>query len=55
MDLFNAIKLLKKKLELTGQRNNKNYAELAAALEFIPLAIVQAAVYICQGKSRCSM
>ncbi|MCJ1278041.1 hypothetical protein MMC21_005855 [Puttea exsequens] len=55
MDPSNAVKLLEKKLESTGQRNDKDYIELAAALEFMPLAIVQAAAYISQGESRCSV
>ena len=55
MTLSNAVELLKKKLESTEQRNDKDLVELAAALEFMPLAIVQAAVYISQGESRCSV
>ena len=51
----NAVELLKKKLESTEQRNDKDLVELAAALEFMPLAIVQAAAYISQGESRCSV
>ena len=51
----NAVELLEKKLESTEQRNNKDHVELAAALEFMPLAIVQAAAYISQGESRCSV
>ena len=55
MDSSNAIELLEKKLESTGQRNDKGHMELATALEFMPLAIVQAAAYISQGESRCSV
>ena len=51
----NAVELLEKKLESREQRNNKDHVELAAALEFMPLAIVQAAAYISQGESRCSV
>ena len=51
----NAVELLEKKLESTEQRNDEDYVELAAALEFMPLAIVQAAAYISQGESRCSV
>lgn len=46
IDPSNAIKLLEKKLESTGQINKKDYIELAAILKFMPLAIVQAAAYI---------
>ena len=49
----NAIELLKKKLKSTEQRNNKNLIKLATALEFMPLTIVQAAIYISQRESRC--
>ena len=55
MDPSNAVKLLEKKLELIGQRDNKEYSELAAVLKFMSLAIVQAAAYISQGESRCSV
>ncbi|KAL9062882.1 MAG: hypothetical protein Q9161_009717 [Pseudevernia consocians] len=51
----NAVELLEKKLESTEQRNDKDLVKLAAALEFMPLAIVQAAAYISQGESRCSV
>lgn len=51
----NAVELLKKKLESTEQRNDKDLVELAAALDFMPLAIVQAAAYLSQGESRCSV
>lgn len=55
MDASNAVELLEKKLESIGQKNNKDYKELAVILEFMPLAIVQAAAYISQGESRCSV
>ncbi len=55
MDASNAVELLNKKLESTGQRNDKDLVELAAALEFMPLAIVQAASYISQRAPRCSV
>ena len=55
MDASNAVELLNKKLESTGQRNDKDLVELAAALEFMPLAIVQAASYISQRVPRCSV
>ena len=55
MDASNAVELLDKKLESTGQRNDKDLIELAAALEFIPLAIVQAASYISQLSPRYSV
>ena len=55
MALSNAVELLEKKLKLTEQRNDKDHMELAAVLEFMPLAIVQAAAYISQGELRCSV
>lgn len=55
MDASNAVELLDKKLESTGQRNDKDHIELVAALEFMPLAIVQAAAYISQRAPRCSV
>jgi len=55
MDASNAVELLNKKLESTGQSNDKNHIELAAALEFMPLAIVQATTYISQRASRYSV
>ena len=55
MDASNAVELLDKKLESTGQKNDKDHIELAAALEFMPLAIVQAAAYISQRAPRCSV
>lgn len=55
MDASNAVELLNKKLESTGQRNDKDLVELAAALEFMPLTIVQAASYISQRAPRCSV
>ena len=53
MDEEHAITLLRKKLELQG--NNDDITELARALEFMPLAIAQAAAYIMQRAPRCSM
>ena len=55
MDESDAVELLEKKLESIGRKSIEEYVELAAALEFIPLAIVQAAAYISQGESRCSV
>ena len=55
MDASNAVELLGKKLESTGQWNDKDHVELAAALEFMPLAIVQAASYISQLSPRYSV
>ena len=55
MDASNAVQLLDKKLESTGQRDDKDLVELAAALEFMPLAIVQAASYISQLSPRYSV
>jgi len=48
-----ALSLFEKKLGPLGQSDNT--AELAAALEFMPLAIVQAAAYISQRAPRCSV
>lgn len=48
MNASNAVELLDKKLESTGQRSDKDHRELAALLEFVPLAIIQAASHICQ-------
>jgi tetratricopeptide (TPR) repeat protein len=53
MDEAHAVALLEKKL---GQRGgSKNIAELAVALEFMPLAIVQAAAYVSQRVPRYSV
>ncbi|KAH7119994.1 hypothetical protein B0J11DRAFT_492136 [Dendryphion nanum] len=53
MDGAGAQALLQKKL---GGKNNENaMAQLAAALEFMPLALVQAAAYIRQRALRCSV
>lgn len=41
LDLSDAVEVLEKKLESTAKRNDKDYAESAAALDFIPLTIVQ--------------
>ena len=52
MDKGNALALFKKKL---GEPNDsKDIAELAAALEYMPLAIVQAAAYISDPDRQCS-
>ena len=48
-----ALALFEKKLGPHGQGDD--IADLAAALEFIPLAIVQAAAYISQRAPRCSV
>ena len=53
MALSHALALLEKKLGPLGQ--NDGTADLAAALEFMPLAIVQAAAYISQRAPRCSV
>ena len=55
MDVFNAVELLDKKLESTGQWNDKDHIELTDALEFMLLAIVQAASYISQLSPRYSV
>ena len=55
MDVFNVVELLDKKLESTGQWNDKNHIELIEALEFMLLAIVQAASYISQLSPQCSV
>jgi hypothetical protein len=53
MDYTGAQALLQKKL---GDKvDNDGTAELAAALEFMPLALVQAAAYIRQRAPRCSV
>ena len=54
MDAPNAVEFLDKKLEPIAQRNDKDLGELAAALEFMPLAIVQAASYTSQRSPRYS-
>jgi hypothetical protein len=46
MDKAEGISLFEKKLRL--QEDSDSIAELAAALEYMPLAIVQAAAYILQ-------
>ena len=48
-----ALALFEKKLGPLGQGDN--IADLAASLEFMPLAIVQAAAYISQRAPRCSV
>ena len=48
-----ALALFKKKLGVL--EDNDNVAALAAALEYMPLAIVQAAAYISQRTPRCSV
>jgi hypothetical protein len=57
MDESQAIKLCEKKLGAQGdsQYNRTDAIELAAALEYMPLAIVQAVAYILQRAPRCSM
>jgi hypothetical protein len=53
MDKAHAVTLFKKKLGMQG--DSKDIAELAAELEYMPLAIVQAAAYITQRAPRCSV
>ncbi|KAF2678089.1 TPR-like protein [Lentithecium fluviatile CBS 122367] len=53
MDKMQALALFEKKLGVEGVYSD--VAELAAALEFMPLAIVQAAAYISQRAPRCSV
>ncbi|KAF2022615.1 TPR-like protein [Setomelanomma holmii] len=53
MDIAEGIALLEKKLRV--QEDSDSVAELAAALENMPLAIVQAAAYISQRTPRCSI
>ena len=53
MDEANALALFNKKLGKQG--HSKDLSKLAAALEFMPLAIVQAAAYISQRAPRCSI
>jgi hypothetical protein len=53
MDEVHALALFEKKLG--QQRDSRVIAELAAMLEFMPLAIVQAAAYISQRGPRCSV
>ena len=53
MDEAQALALFEKKLGKQGE--SQDVAELAAALEFMPLAIVQAAAYISQRAPRCSV
>jgi hypothetical protein len=53
MDQPHALALLEKKLKT--QRSSDSVRELAAALEFMPLAMVQAAAYITQRARCCSV
>jgi tetratricopeptide (TPR) repeat protein len=53
MDEGHAVALFDKKLGIQSDR--KDIAELAAALEYMPLAIVQAAAYISQRAPRCTV
>ncbi|KAF2790576.1 hypothetical protein K505DRAFT_250898, partial [Melanomma pulvis-pyrius CBS 109.77] len=53
MDEEQAQALFKKKLGVQG--DDSDIAELAAALEYMPLAIVQAAAYISERAPRCSV
>jgi hypothetical protein len=53
MDKAEGIALFEKKLRV--QENSDSVAELAAALEYMPLAIVQAAAYISQRARRYSL
>ena len=53
MEELHALALLEKKLGVQGTSDGTS--ELVAALEFMPLAIVQAAAYITQRVPRCSV
>ena len=53
MDEAHALVLFEKKLGV--QEDSNDIAELAGALEFMPLAIVQAAAYISERAPRCSV
>jgi hypothetical protein len=53
MDKTHALALFEKKLGV--QEDNKDIAELATVLEFMPLAIFQAATYIAERAPRCSV
>ncbi|KAF1828117.1 hypothetical protein BDW02DRAFT_283204, partial [Decorospora gaudefroyi] len=53
MDEAQALALFEKKLE--AQEDNSKVAELAATLEYMPLAVVQAAAYISRSAPRCSV
>jgi hypothetical protein len=53
MDEAEGLALFEKKLGPQG--NNSDAAKLTAALEYMPLAIVQAAAYILQRAPRCSV
>jgi tetratricopeptide (TPR) repeat protein len=53
MDEAQALALFQKKLEAQG--DSSDVAELAAVLEYMPLAIVQAAAYISQTAPLCSV
>jgi hypothetical protein len=55
MDKGEATALLKKKLGGQDGSDDDKFAELADALDFMPLAIVQAAAYISQRVPRCSV
>jgi hypothetical protein len=55
MDKAQALALFKKKMGIQGvKEDDKDVPELAAALEYMPLAIVQAAAYISHRAPRCS-
>src|SRR5271156_6626214 len=53
MDEAHALELFEKKMG--KQDDSKDVVDLATALEFMPLAIVQAAAYISQRAPRCSV
>jgi hypothetical protein len=53
MDEAQALALLKKKLRTEG--DNGDIVELAAALKYMPLAVVQAAAYIWRSAPHCSV
>ena len=53
MDEAHAVALFERKL--STQSDQEDTVELVAALEFMPLAVVQAAAYINQRAPRCSV
>ncbi|KAK4998841.1 hypothetical protein LTR66_002001 [Elasticomyces elasticus] len=52
MEQSHAVSLLEKKL---GLDEDQNYSRLARELDCLPLAMAQAAAYICQRRPRCSV
>jgi hypothetical protein len=56
MDKVDAVALLEKKLRMQDDRESvANISELVAVLEYMPLAIVQAAAYVSERAPRCSV